>query len=49
MKNVTILTILHELVHVEQWDGVTEKTMHGRKFDARMKQLAVKGAFNGLW
>ena len=37
MSNVAVMTILHELVHVEQWDKVTDRTMHGRKFHARMK------------
>jgi predicted SprT family Zn-dependent metalloprotease len=49
MFGVAVLTILHELVHVAQWDQVTEKTQHGREFNARMKQLAAKGAFVGLW
>ena len=49
MSSVAVLTILHELVHVEQWDEVTDKTMHGRKFQKRMKQLAARGAFSGLW
>lgn len=49
MSGAAVMTILHELVHVEQWDKVTERTMHGRKFQKRMKQLAVRGAFNGLW
>jgi hypothetical protein len=49
MSGVAIMTILHELVYVEQWDQVTDSTQHGRKFTARMKQLAGKGAFNGLW
>ena len=43
------MTVLHEMVHVEQWDKVTDRTMHGRKFQKRMKQLAARGAFNGLW
>ena len=46
---MTILTIFHELVHVQQWDEVTDKTCHGRKFEKRMKQLAARGAFAGLW
>ncbi len=49
MSVVAIMTLLHEMVHVEQWDKVTDRTMHGRKFQKRMKQLAAKGAFNGLW
>ena len=41
----TILTMLHEMVHVEhpQWKG------HGRHFDAAMLRLAKQGAFSGLW
>lgn len=45
----TIQTLIHEAVHVEQWDKVTTKSCHGRVFNKRMKQLAAKGAFNGLW
>lgn len=45
----TVMVVFHELVHVEQWDKVTNKTCHGRRFQKRMKQLAAKGAFNGLW
>jgi len=48
-KAITILTVLHECVHVETWDRVTQKSCHGRLFNKRMKQLANKGAFNGLW
>jgi hypothetical protein len=49
MSSVAVLTILHELVHCDQWDDVTDRTMHGRKFQKRMKQLAARGAFSGLW
>lgn len=44
-STIVILTLLHEMVHVENpsWIG------HGRRFDRRMKELAAKGAFNGLW
>jgi hypothetical protein len=49
MSSVAIITVLHELVHVEQWEQVTDRTQHGRKFQKRMKQLAAKGVFNGLW
>lgn len=45
----TIMTVLHEMVHVQQWNKVTNKTCHGRLFNKRMKQLANLGAFNGLW
>jgi hypothetical protein len=41
----TIMTMLHEMVHVEhpQWKG------HGRHFDAAMLRLAKARAFAGLW
>ena len=41
----TIMTMLHEMVHVEhpQWKG------HGRHFDGAMLRLAKAGALNGLW
>lgn len=45
----TISTLIHEAVHVEQWDKVKTRTCHGRLFNKRMKSLAAKGAFNGLW
>ena len=49
-RAVSILTVIHELVHVEQWDQVPQHhSHHGRKFQNRMKDLASKGAFNGLW
>ena len=41
-------TLLHEMVHVQQWRTPTDQ-MHGRKFQKRMKQLAAAGAFNRLW
>ena len=41
-------TLLHEMVHVEQWK-VPTKQAHGNKFNKRMKQLANLGAFRGLW
>lgn len=43
------MTLLHEMVHVEQWEKVTSRSCHGHRFQRRMKQLAQKGAFNGLW
>jgi len=47
-SRVWIQTLIHEAVHVQQW-RLPEKQAHGRKFNARMKQLAALGAFNGLW
>ena len=41
----TIMTMLHEMVHVEnpKWKG------HGWKFEHRMLKLAKARAFAGLW
>ena len=47
--SMTILTLFHEMVHVKQWDKVTNETCHGRLFNKEMKRLAAAGAFNGLW
>jgi hypothetical protein len=41
-------TLLHEMVHVEQWK-LPEKQAHGRKFKKRMRELAASGAFDLLW
>jgi hypothetical protein len=47
---VTLLTLLHEMVHVEQWDKIKKtESHHGHKFNRRMKDLAVRGAFRDLW
>lgn len=48
IPNVAQLTLLHEMVHIEQ-AKVPHKQMHGRKFQKRMKQLAEVGAFNLFW
>ena len=42
---VTVMTVVHEMVHVEHptWKG------HGWQFDRRMLRLAKAGAFDGLW
>lgn len=42
------MTLLHEMVHVEQRHDVRAKD-HGRKFQNRMKQLVRQGAFQDLW
>ena len=48
MRRYIESTLLHEMVHVEQWK-LPRKQAHGRKFQKRMKQLAAVGAFNGIW
>ena len=39
-----MLTLLHEMVHVEQ-----PETNHGKKFHARMLKLARQGAMKAWW
>lgn len=46
--SVWLRTLLHEMVHVELWH-LPAKQVHGRKFENRMKVLAARGAFHGLW
>jgi hypothetical protein len=45
IQNTTIMTLLHEMLHVEQ----PRPQGHGWRFDRRMLKLAKAGAFNGLW
>lgn len=48
MGVIWVMTLLHEMVHVEQ-HYLPESQAHGRKFEARMRDLANKGAFRTLW
>lgn len=48
MFTIWVQTLIHEMVHVEQCK-LPAKQAHGRKFERRMKQLAARGAFRGLW
>jgi hypothetical protein len=41
-------TLFHEMVHLEQRNRYSCGA-RGRHFNARMKDLAARGAFNGLW
>ena len=45
MQNVTVMTLLHEMLHVENPVNLG----HDWRFDRRMKRLAKLGAFDGLW
>lgn len=47
-STIWLRTLIHEMVHVEQWD-VPLSRCHGNKFEKRMKHLASVGAFRGLW
>jgi hypothetical protein len=40
-------TLLHEMVHVEQW-RLPRSQAHGRRFNKRIKQLVNQGAYRGL-
>lgn len=48
-ETISVTTVIHECVHVEQWGKVSPAKMHGKQFEARMRGLARKGAFTGLW
>lgn len=41
-------TLLHEMVHLEQQNAYG-CGIRGKHFNDRMAELAVAGAFNGLW
>ena len=44
------MTLLHEMVHVYlDTKGIQELKMHGPKFQAEMRKLADRGAFDQLW
>jgi hypothetical protein len=42
---ITIMTVLHEMLHVEK----PAHKGHDWRFDKRMLRLAKAGAFDGLW
>jgi hypothetical protein len=44
---ITILTVLHEMLHVEKPKDDHKK--NDWRFDRRMLRLAQQGAFDGLW
>lgn len=46
--SIWAMTLLHEMVHVEQC-GLELDTAHGEEFQARMKELATRGAFDPFW
>lgn len=41
----TLMTLLHEMLHVEK----PTRVGHGWRFDKRMLRLAQAGAFDGTW
>lgn len=47
--NLWGMTLIHEMVHVEQWETVPNRFCHGPRFRARMRELAAKGIFDRLW
>ena len=48
LDRIWLPTLLHEMVHVEQW-RLPIKDKHGVKFISRMRKLARDGAFDSLW
>ena len=44
-RRCSAMTLLHEMVHVEQ----KERRGHGKHFEKRMLELARQGAFKGIW
>lgn len=42
---VVKLTLLHEMCHVKLYPYLK----HGKRFDAEMLHLAIKGGMDGLW
>jgi SprT-like family len=47
-RRIWAFTLLHEMVHVEQCCAFTCRE-RGVRFNTRMKELAMLGAFDGLW
>ena len=47
-RSLSIMTLLHEMVHLEQKNQYTCGA-YGNRFNRRMKELAARGAFNGFW
>lgn len=47
-RRLACLTLLHEMVHLEQ-ENMYSCNINGHRFNRRMKELANAGAFNGLW
>lgn len=43
-----LLTLIHEMVHLEQGNRYS-CGLRGRRFNRRMRELAMAGAFDGLW
>lgn len=47
--DVVAMTLLHEMVHLDVMRRFGTKDNHGRRFNARMLELANAGAFNRYW
>lgn len=43
-----LLTLIHEMVHLEQGNRYS-CGLRGKRFNKRMRELALAGAFDGLW
>ncbi len=49
MVSHALMTMYHEMVHIEQWNDVEEDEWHGDLFNERMAILAAEGLFDGNW
>lgn len=53
MPSVAKMTLIHEMVHafLDRWRevGRGRDSPHGRRFNAKMRELAEAGAFDRLW
>lgn len=47
-RRLWMTTLIHEMVHLEQRNKYS-CGIRGRHFNKRMAELAVAGAFNGIW
>jgi hypothetical protein len=48
-RNAPAFILLHEMAHLSLWQQQKQCTDHGPDFEREMLNLAMKGAFNGLW
>jgi hypothetical protein len=44
-----VMTLIHEMVHVDQYNTNHDLDCHGPTFQNEMKELAQMGIFKGLW
>lgn len=47
--DVVAMTLLHEMAHLDLLHRYGVHDNHGRRFNARMRDLATSGAFDRYW